>query len=231
MSEVDLAVDRLLKARLLAARPDYGWLSEETRDAPERLARRRLWVVDPIDGTRDLIRGRGGWAVCAALVEDGRPVLGVIEAPVRGQRYVAVRGSGATLNRQPLRVLPPGPSLRIPADPQAVASPIWGEGWLAEAVEKPNSVALRLAKIADGSADAFLDARTTNEWDVAAASLLLAEAGAVVTDRAGRPLAFNRSQPTIDGLVAAGPELHPTLVSRLAQALERLATRGIRPGR
>jgi myo-inositol-1(or 4)-monophosphatase len=96
--EVDLDVDAMLRARLTALLPDAGWLSEETADRPDRLAARRVWVVDPIDGTRDYIRGREGWAVSVALVEDGRPVLGVLDAPARGERWSARAGGGAWRN-------------------------------------------------------------------------------------------------------------------------------------
>ena len=102
--EVDLEVDALLQARLGALLPDAGWLSEETADSADRLARRRVWVVDPIDGTRDFVRGRPGWAVSVALVEEGRPVIGVLDAPARGEVWRAAAGQGASRNGVAIRV-------------------------------------------------------------------------------------------------------------------------------
>ncbi len=232
VSAADLAVDAQLKAELGGARPDYGWLSEETADVasgagPARLLSRRVWVVDPIDGTRDFLRGRTGWAVSVALVEDGVPVLGCLAAPARGQCFVAVAGGGATLNGAPLRVSGRTAlaGLRLPIDPPALTAVFWPEPWDAVAVEKPNSLALRLAHVATGTADGFIEGRTIAEWDIAAAALILTEAGGVVTDRDGAALAFNQPDPAVRGLVGATPALHGALRARLAAGLAALGVR------
>ncbi len=229
VSAADLAVDAQLKAELLGARPDDGWLSEETADDLVRLGCRRVWVVDPIDGTRDFIRGRTGWAVSVALVVDGVPVLGALAAPARGQTFVAVAGGGATLDGVPLAVSGRTDlaGVRLPADAAGLAAGFWPEPWdaVAVAVEKPNSLALRIAHVATGFADGFIEGRTINEWDVAAAALLLTEAGGTVTDRAGASLTFNQPDPAVRGLVAATPALHADLRRRLDGGLMALAAR------
>jgi len=222
VSEADIALDRLLQERLLDARPDDGWLSEETADDPDRLARPRVWVVDPIDGTRDFLRGRTGWAVSIALVEDGRPVLGAICAPARRQLFLAEAGAGATLNGEPIRVSDRASvaGCRIPADRSTIDAAYWPERWPAEAVEKPNGLALRIAKVASGEADAFFEGRPMGEWDIAAAGLILEEAGGVVTDRDGGPLRFNKPVPRLKGVVAAAPGLHAEVLRRVRLGIE-----------
>lgn len=227
VSDADLAVDAYLKEQLLGPRPDYGWLSEETVDDPARLARSRVWVVDPIDGTRDFLRGRTGWAVSVALVEDGAVVLGALAAPARGQMVVAQAGRGA--HRDGVRLRVTGRSAlggcAMPIDPSSLHASFWPEPWDAVAVEKPNSLALRIAKVAAGEADLFLEGRTIAEWDIAAATLILTEAGGIATDRDGAPLAFNQASPAVRGLVAATPALHADARRRLAGALQALTAR------
>lgn len=212
--EVDLDVDRMLRVRLEALLPDAGWLSEETADAPDRLDNRRVWVVDPIDGTRDYIRGRAGWCVSVALVEDGRPVLAVLDAPARDERWTAAAGEGAWRGGLPLhagdRTQLPG--ARVPADalPRAERDFI--------AVAKPNSIALRIAMVAADEADLVATRRWGNEWDVAAAVLIAGEAGAGITDALGQPLVFNQPNPKAFGLLVAAPGIHAAAVARLGVA-------------
>ncbi|WP_426169120.1 inositol monophosphatase family protein [Sandarakinorhabdus sp. DWP1-3-1] len=221
----DLECDAYLKERLLGARPDDGWLSEETADTADRLTKRRLWVVDPIDGTRDFIRGRTGWAVSVALVEDGEVTVAALAAPARGQLFAALRGRGSQLNGKRLRVsgLATLDGIRLPIDAANMNAAFWPEPWPGEAVEKPNSLALRMAKLAANEADAWMEGRTIAEWDVAASALILAEAGGVVTDRAGEPLAFNKPDPVLHGIAAATPALHGVVRDRLDHALRSLA--------
>lgn len=224
VSAADIACDTYLRHRLIAARPSYGWLSEETADDPARLGCERVWVVDPIDGTRDYIRGRTGWCVSVALVERGRPVLAALAAPARRQLFVAQAGGGAALNDAAIRVsgLATLDGVRLPIDPPNLTAAFWPSPWPGSAVEKPNSLALRLAKVASADADAWLEGRSVNEWDLAAAALICTEAGGTVTDRAGRPLVFNQSDPVIHGLAAATPALHAEVRARLDHALKTL---------
>ncbi len=223
----DLECDALLKATLLGARPGDGWLSEETADTADRLGRRRVWVVDPIDGTRDFIRGRTGWAVSVALVEDGAVTVAALAAPARGQFFAASAGGGATLNDASLRVseLATLSGVRLPIDAANLSAGYWPSPWPGEAVEKPNSLALRMAKLAADEADAWLEGRTIAEWDVAAAALILAEAGGVVTDARGAALAFNKPAPVFHGIAAAVPAIHGDVLARLDHALKALAAR------
>lgn len=209
--EVDLDVDRMLRARLAGLLPDAGWLSEETVDAPERLAQSRVWVVDPIDGTRDYIRGRTGWCVSVALVEDGRPLLAVLDAPARAEAWCAAAGEGAWRNGVRLaagdRTQLAG--ARVPADtlPRAERDFV--------PVAKPNSIALRIAMVAADEADLVATRRWGNEWDVAAAVLVAGEAGAVVSDATGAPLAFNRPDPRAYGVLVASAGIHAAALARL----------------
>ena len=210
--EVDLAVDAFLRERLGALAPDAGWLSEETADAPDRLARGRVWVVDPIDGTRDYIRGRDGWCVSVALVANGRVVLGVLDAPARQQVWRAAAGQGAFRHGERLHVADRASLVgaRVPADALAKTDRLF------TTVEKPNSIALRVAKVAAGEADLVATLRWGHEWDVAAAVLIAAEAGAAVGDAFGRPLCFNKPDPRDFGVLVTAPALRDTAVAHLA---------------
>ncbi|MBX3594382.1 MAG: 3'(2'),5'-bisphosphate nucleotidase CysQ [Sphingomonas sp.] len=209
--EVDLAVDELLRARLSALLPDAGWLSEETADDLARLSHRRVWVVDPIDGTRDYLRHRPGWAVSVALVEDGQPVIGVLDAPARGEHWIAQAGRGATRDGRALaaslrRELT---GARVPADdlPRVDSDLV--------RVEKPNSIALRMAMVAADEADLLATFRWGADWDIAAAVLIAREAGATITDALGRKLRFNTPRGESFGLLATAPGIHAAAADRL----------------
>jgi myo-inositol-1(or 4)-monophosphatase len=217
--EIDLEVDTLLKARLAAIDSEAGWLSEETADDPARLARRRLWVVDPIDGTRDYLRGRPGWCVSVALIEEGAPIIGVLDAPARGERWAAARGQGATLNGAPLRASMRAdlPGSRVPGDtlPKVDADLI--------AVPRANSIALRIAMVAADEVDVCASLRWGNEWDIPAAHLIVAEAGGAVTDALGRAITYNKPRPDMLGVLAAGAAVHGAAVARLKERAEAVA--------
>ena len=217
--EVDLEVDSFLQARLAAIDPEAGWLSEETVDRSDRIERRRLWVVDPIDGTRDYLRGRSGWAVSVALVEDRRPLLGVLDAPARGEHWTAALGEGARRNGEPLRVSGRETlaGARTPSDQLA------GDDADLVAIAKPNSIALRMALVAAGEADLVGTVKWGFEWDIAAAALIAAEAGAIVTGALGQPLSFNSASGEAFGVLAATPAIHAAAVERMRKrALDAL---------
>jgi myo-inositol-1(or 4)-monophosphatase len=211
--EVDLEVDAFLEERLGALDPEAGWLSEETLDSSDRIERRRLWVVDPIDGTRDFLRRRPGWCVSVALVEDRVPVLGVLAAPQRDELWTAERGRGAWRNGVALRVSPRAElaGARVPADQLPRV-----DGDLV-AVAKPNSIALRIAMVAAGEADLLATLRWGFEWDIAAAALIAEEAGATVTGALGQPLAFNTASGESFGVLVATPGIHEAAVERLRE--------------
>lgn len=220
--DVDLAVDELLKLRLRAIDPDAGWLSEETADSAARLSAPRVWVVDPIDGTRDYLRGRSGWCVSVALVENHVPIIGVLDAPARGEHWFGVAGRGATRNGVPLRAsmrtsLPGG---RVPAD----TLPKIDDDLIA--VPRANSIALRVAMVAADEVDLCASLRWGNEWDIAAAALIAEEAGAIVTDALGLPIRYNTHPAETFGVMASAPAIHTAAVARLA---ERAAAASVRP--
>ncbi|MEP9359417.1 3'(2'),5'-bisphosphate nucleotidase CysQ [Sphingomonas sp. KR3-1] len=214
--DVDLELDALLRQRLEALLPDAGWLSEETADNRDRLSARRIWVVDPIDGTRDYLRHRPGWAVSVALVEDGRPVIGVLDSPARGEAWIAEAGKGAYRNGVRLAVTPRDrlAGARVPADQLPKVDQDL------TMVDRPNSIALRIAMVAAGEADLVATIRWGNEWDVAAAVLLGREAGAAITDALGHPLAFNTPSGQAFGVLASAPGIHAAAVERLRDRAE-----------
>ncbi|HEY2659013.1 MAG TPA: 3'(2'),5'-bisphosphate nucleotidase CysQ [Caulobacteraceae bacterium] len=217
VSDADLALDALLKDQLGRARPDYGWLSEETVDDPERLSRERVFVVDPIDGTRAFVKAKPWWAVSIALVDRGQPVAGVVYAPERDELYTAVVGGGAWLNGASIRT---GDRAAIEdcsmlADAPMFQHPAWPEPWPAMRIENRNSVAYRLCSVASGEFDAAVALSPKSEWDLAAADLIAAEAGCMVTNHRGEPFAYNRAVPTMRSLVCAGPALHELILRRV----------------
>lgn len=219
VSAADLAVDTFLKRELGALLPAAGWLSEETVDAPERLEGGLIWLVDPIDGTRDFIRGRKGWAVSVALVSSGRPLMGMLHAPARGEFWHGEAGQGAWRNGSRLaastrRELPGArvPAINLPsADADLVA------------VDQPNSIALRIAMVAADEADLVATLRWGYEWDIGAAALIAREAGAAVTDAFGQTLAYNKLDPRAFGVLVTAPAIHGAAVERLADRARELA--------
>ena len=218
VSEVDIETDLRLKAMLGAIDPAAGWLSEETADDPARLACRHIWCVDPIDGTRDFLRGRDGWAVSIALVEDGAPRFGVLYAPARDQLWVGEAGRGASMNGLPVRAgdRTALSGARVPAfDLPKVDSDL-------AKVAQPNSIALRMAMVANNEADLVATLRWGFEWDVAAAALIAMEAGAVVTDAFGAPLMFNTPRAQAFGVIACVPGIHGATVDRLRARAEAM---------
>ncbi len=215
----DLAVDAFLRRELSAPLPAAGWLSEETADAPERLEGGLIWLVDPIDGTRDFIRGRTGWAVSVALISAGRPLFGMLCAPARNEFWHGESGQGSWRNGERLvastrRALP---GARVPAD--SLAAPDRD----LVTVDKPNSIALRIAMVAADEADLLATLRWGYEWDIGAAALIAREAGAEVTDAFGQPLNYNKRDPRAFGVLVTAPAIHAAAVERLAERARKLA--------
>ncbi len=210
VSEADHAVDDLLREKLMGNRPDYGWLSEETEDDPRRLECRDIWVVDPIDGTRAFIQQRAEFTVCAALVRDGRPVAAAVYNPAREEFYDAVQGSGARLN---------GELIKVSAAPDFEgARLLTGRNLFRNAgpLHKPadvtihmvNSIAYRMCLVAEGRYDACISLSGKSDWDIAAAELILSEAGGVNTNSHGQDFAYNLPDPRHKSVISAGPALH-----------------------
>jgi myo-inositol-1(or 4)-monophosphatase len=218
VTEADLEIDRMLKARLGAARPDYGWLSEESEGEHDRDRRERVFIVDPIDGTRAFIAGEKGWGPAIAVAERGRVVAAAMYLPARGQTYAAARGQGATRDGAPIRAS--ARAVLEGATALAALSQLKEDFWPGgiPPVERHfrSSLAWRLCLVAEGRFDLMITLRDAFEWDIAAGALIATEAGATVTDRLGAELGFNRHPAQSRGVIAAPPKLHRALMARLA---------------
>jgi len=217
VTQADYAVDLALRDMLKAARPEYGWLSEETSDTPDRLDKNRLFIVDPIDGTRSFIAGETTWAHSLAMVENGVVSAGVVYLPEMDLLYSSSITQGAFCNGEQLSV---SDVLEID-DARVLATkpnmdPIhWRDAVPGFARSHRPSLAYRLCLVAQGRYDAMLTLRPSWEWDIAAGALILSEAGATVTDRHGYPLRFNNRIPQTAGVLGAGAELHGQIAEQL----------------
>lgn len=216
VTDADLAVDAFLTRRLREARPDYGWLSEETADNADRLGSRRLFVVDPLDGTRAYAKDKPWFTVCIGVVEGEQAVAGVVHAPALDETFEAVRGAGARMNGQ--AIAPSTASTldacRMLGDARLFSHPSWREPWPSMQVESRNSIAYRMCLVADGRFDAAVALNVKFDWDVAAASVIVEEAGAIATDHKGRAFRFNQPIAEQASLVCAAPALHPLILAR-----------------
>lgn len=203
VSEADIVLDKFLFSALTTARPDYGWLSEETADDQQRLKHRRVFIVDPIDGTRGFIRGEDSWTVSLAVVEAGVPVAGVVFAPARNEMYAACRGGGATLNGQPIaRRTPPDRLAPLIPAPGAVHQELQAAGLDYTRGPAYPSLAYRLVQVATGKLDAAVVRRGSQDWDLAGAAVILSECGIAFEDACMGAMQFN--QPEIrHGALAA----------------------------
>ncbi|MEM6637021.1 MAG: 3'(2'),5'-bisphosphate nucleotidase CysQ [Pseudomonadota bacterium] len=219
VTEADLAVDAHLHNFLVQARPDHGWLSEETPDNPDRLSKRRVFVVDPIDGTRAFAAGERTWAVSIAIVEDGQPVAGVVYLPIREKLYAATRGGAATLNGQEIRVSQGATAegAKVLATRPSLDPAHWRDG-KPPGIERHfrTSLAYRITLVAEGRFDAMMTLRDAWEWDIAAGALIAASASGTVTDRYGGDLRFNAPVPKTRGIIAANATLQASLRDLLA---------------
>lgn len=222
VTEADHAVDALLAARLRGARPCYGWLSEESAEHRSRIGASRVWVVDPIDGTRAFIQGLDDWTVGIALIEDGVPVLAALVNPVRDETYEARAGEGAFLNGRRLctseQSALEGAKLVVPE--HLLKSSRWRRPWPPVKRVWVNSILYRMALVASATADATFALTPKWDWDVAAGALLVQEAGGLITDPNGLPLRFNSAEAKVPGFLAAGSKLHQILAERMGDALE-----------
>jgi myo-inositol-1(or 4)-monophosphatase len=195
VTEADVLIDKFLNSALLAARPGYGWLSEESPDNAERLGRPRVFVVDPIDGTRGFIKGEDSWTVSLAVVERGLPVAGVVYAPARDEMYEAARGGGARLNGAPI-VRATSAERReplIPA-PGAVHQELQAAGLEYRRGPYYPSLAYRLTQVATGKLDATVVRRGSQDWDLAGAAAILAECGIGLVDACSGAMRFNKPE-------------------------------------
>ena len=215
VTEADIGVDTFLRIRLSVLMPEAAWLSEETVDDELRLSRRFVWVVDPIDGTRAFMNGSPDWAVCVALLDEGKPILGVVHAPACNATYTALLGGGAQRNGVAIAA-----SMKTSLATARIAGPKPMLDALArletfEPTEKIPSLALRLVRIADGTIDAGLVSPDARDWDIAAADLVLSEAGGKLSGGTGQPVIYNRETPVHGMLVASSASLAAPLMSAL----------------
>lgn len=219
VTEADLAVDRFLKETLLSARPEYGWLSEESDDDLTRMDRKMCFVVDPIDGTRSFVNGDDSWAHSLAVVQDGQVCAGVVFLPKRGLLYSAGYGQGAYLNSKPIQAsakdtLKDADILTVK---RSLSPEFWHNGMPPKFTRSYRpSLAYRMCLVAEGRFDAMMTLRDTWEWDICAGSLIASEAGARVSDRFGHQLSFNQKGAKTLGVLAGAPKI----LDELHQALE-----------
>ena len=217
VTEADLAIDRMLHGDLLTSRPEYGWLSEETEDDAARLSRPRVFIVDPIDGTRAFIAGKEHFSHSLAIAEEGEIVAAVVHLPIMGLTYSAQKDGGAFLNGKPIAPSqqPDMQTARVLIKRNMLTPDFWPGGVPEMAVSSRPSLAYRMCLAAAGEYDAMVTLQDTWEWDVAAGDLIAREAGAIVTTRENLRPRYNNPTPKLAGMIAAGAPLHRQFIDRL----------------
>lgn len=219
VTEADVAVDTFLKVRLSQTFPEAGWLSEETADDARRLGRRNVWIVDPIDGTRAYLSGSHDWSVAVALLDEGAPILGIVYAPAHETLYEAEQGRGARRNGSEIEVSRASALSGLSvAGPNPFVDKL--EGVIPDLKRPPRipSLALRVARVAEGSVDAGLVSTDARDWDIAAADLILREAGGILSGLDGQPPRYNLPDPVHRELVAGPGRLHASLLAAITRA-------------
>lgn len=217
VTEADLAIDRMLRHELLAARPDYGWLSEETEDNPDRLNHPHVFIIDPIDGTRAFINGEQSFSHSLAIAKHGKIIAAVVHLPIREQTYAAGLDGGATCNGKPIS---PGNAAaisgaKILTTKANLREELWPGGVPDLERHFRPSLAYRLCLAADGRFDGMITLRDAWEWDIAAGDLILSEAGGMVTDKQGQLPVYNNPTPLLDGIIAASKPVHTDIMHAL----------------
>ncbi|VAW03244.1 FIG043197: Inositol monophosphatase family protein [hydrothermal vent metagenome] len=210
VTEADLAVDAFLKDALMKDRPDYGWLSEETTDNEDRLSCQKVWIVDPIDGTRSFVERTGEWCISAALVENGKPVLAKIFHPLANECYSAVPGGGAMRNGEPIKTTKRDTleNCRLMTRGRVLDPAKWEKPWPHMQTGIATSLALRLCMVADGRFDGTIALGNKCDWDLAAGDLIVREAGGCISNIHGDKLVYNgKNTRQPGGLIAAGKPL------------------------
>ncbi len=222
VTEADLAVDTFLNDRLKIARPDYGWLSEETEDNASRLSTQKIFIVDPIDGTLAFVRNKPHFTICAGVASEGRPVAGVVYNPITDELFRARLGGGASCNGVPIHVSDRAEveGCRLLGDKPMFEHPAWNNPpnipWPPMHIEQRNSIAYRMALVARGDFDAMMSLSSKHDWDIAAAEIILSEAGGKVTSHKGDTFLYNGATAIQPSIVAAGPRLYEALLARVS---------------
>lgn len=219
VTAADLDADQAIRAAVSEAFPEDAWFSEETADSTRRLERQRVWIVDPLDGTKEFVRRVPEFCVCVALVDGNVPCVGVTYDPVRDRLYAARRGGGLTVNGAPARVSATGNlrTARILASRSEDERGEWDAYKSHARITPCGSVALKLARVAAGEGDATFTLTPKNEWDICSGTLLVIEGGGRITDRDGHTIRFNQADPLRPGLIAANARLHDSLTALIAR--------------
>ncbi|WND01672.1 3'(2'),5'-bisphosphate nucleotidase CysQ [Temperatibacter marinus] len=225
VTEADIAVNKYLQKHLMRNRPEYGWLSEETEDSMDRLKCKRVWIVDPIDGTKAFMKGSDDWGISVALVYTGKPVLACFYAPAQQAFYEAEVSKGAFKNDEEI-IVSWQKSLsdaRMRGCENAFRSEnLWPISWPEEMqCKQQNSIGLRLAQVADAQADCCVSLRPKNEWDIAAADLIVREAGGLVTNGHGQLFVYNQRKPICAHVVASNRTLYSDVLTHFIPAREK----------
>ena len=217
VSEADLAIDKMLQAEFYTARPDYGVLSEETPDDPIRLEKERVFIIDPIDGTRSFLNKHENFATSIALAEKGQITTAVVHLPAKGLTFTAARGAGAQLDGKPLKCsdCTEIKGARFLASGSQTHTDLWRDGPPPIERHFRSSLAYRLCLVAQGRFDGMLTLRRTWEWDVAAGHLICEEAGVKVTTQRGGIARYNDASACMDGMIACNAILHDKIMSYL----------------
>lgn len=217
VTDADLAADRLLHERLLALLPEAGWLSEETADNPARLKRRLVWVVDPLDGTKEFVMGIPEFSVSVGLVDGDSPVVAVIYNPATDELFSAVSGSGLTYNGAPVTTSTRDglAGARVDASRSEMKRGEFDPFASLVELNVVGSIAYKLARVAAGQADATWSRGPKHEWDICAGTLLVLESGGRCVDLDGAPIRFNKGFPKVNGLIADNGWLHEELLRTL----------------
>jgi myo-inositol-1(or 4)-monophosphatase len=217
VSDADLAIDAFLRSYLNEARPDYGWLSEESVDDHSRFTAPLVWVVDPIDGTRAFIKAKPHFTICIGLLHMSQPVVGVVFNPATGEMYEAALGLGARLNGVAMKpsAIDQIEGCAMLGDVGMYKHPAWPKPWPEMDIVSRNSIAYRMCLVAAGQFDGAIALSAKSDWDVAAADVIVREAGGLATTHEGQSFAYDHQEPRQKSLVVAGKALHPLLIERV----------------
>ena len=221
VTTADLEADAFLRTQLTAATPEYGWLSEETADNPQRLEKCCAWVVDPLDGTQEFIAGLDQFAVSVGFVENELPLLGVVHNPATGETITGISGVGVAYQGEPAQALSietETRGARVLVSDTEVQQGLWARYQPTLALEQIGSAAYKLGRVAAGLGDAYISLKPKHEWDICAGAALMLAAGGHVSDLAGKPIRFNQADVLVNGIVAASPVLHAKLMRLLRPA-------------
>jgi len=221
VTEADLAIDKCLREQLCSARPSYGWLSEESEDDKKRLAHETVFIVDPIDGTVAFLKARPHFTICAAVVHEGRPIAGAVYNPILDEMYAARVCGGATLNGAIIHVSERThlEGARVLGSRELFEHPAWktppNRPWPSMDIENRSSIAYRLALVASSAFDAMMALSAKRDWDLAAADIIVTEAGGLASTHDGKLMRYNGPSAMQPSVIAAGPALHAEILARV----------------